>query len=78
MPADDARIVQAARAWALARAALEEITDQSEAELAIHGAAYRVRTFKEAEQVLYQAIQQATRCRERHRSTASSKESASA
>ena len=78
MPADDARIVQAARVWALARAALEEITEQKEAELAIHGAAHRARAFKEAEQALYVAIQQATRRREQRRSTVSSKELASA
>jgi len=60
MPAGEARIVQAARAWALALAALQEITDQSEAELAIHGVAERARAFKEAEEALYQAIEKAT------------------
>jgi hypothetical protein len=60
MPAGEARIVQAARAWALALAAVQEITDQSEAELAIHGVAERAQAFKEAEEALYQAIQQAT------------------
>ena len=60
MPGDGARIVQAARAWALARAALQEITDQSEAELAMYGAADRALAFKEAEEALYQAIQKTT------------------
>jgi len=61
MPADEAGIVQAARAWALAHAALQEITDQSEAELAIHSAADRALAFKEAERALYQAIRRAGR-----------------
>ena len=72
MLADETGIVQAARVWALARAALQEMTDQSEAELAIHGAADRAQAFKEAEQALYQAIQQANPRRARHPSSASS------
>jgi len=78
MPADEARIVQAARAWARALAALQEIADQSEAELAIHSAADRALAFKEAERALCQAIQQAASIEARRRSTASSKELASA
>jgi hypothetical protein len=57
MPTDEARIVQAARAWALALAALQEIPDQSEAELAMYGAADRVLAFKKAERALYRAVQ---------------------
>ena len=49
--------MQAARAWALALAALQEIPDQSEAELAIHSTADRVLAFKKAERALYRAIQ---------------------
>ena len=59
MPADDARIVQAARAWAVARAALREISDPSEAELAMHSAADRVLAFKKAERALYRAVEKA-------------------
>jgi hypothetical protein len=60
MPANETSIVQAARAWALARAALQEIADPSEAELAIHSAADRAQAFKKAERALYQAIQKTT------------------
>jgi hypothetical protein len=60
MSNDEAKIMQAARVWAFARAALQEITDQSQAELAIHSAADRAQAFKEAENALYQAIQKAT------------------
>jgi hypothetical protein len=59
MRADDARIVQAARAWALALAALRQIPDPSEAELAMHSAANRVLAFKKAERALYRAIEKA-------------------
>jgi hypothetical protein len=72
MPADETRIVQAARVWALALAALQEIPDQSEAELAIYGAADRTQAFKEAERALYQAVQQVNPSEARHPSTASS------
>jgi hypothetical protein len=78
MPADETRIVRAAKAWALARAALQETADQSEAELAIYGAADRALAFKEAERALYQTIQQATPRRTRCISTAPSKALASA
>jgi len=64
MPADETKIVKAARAWALAFAALQEVTDQGEAELAIYGAADRTQAFKEAEEALYQTI------RGRHREAA--------
>jgi hypothetical protein len=60
MPRDDSKIVKAAKAWALARAALHEIADQGEAELAIHGVAERAQAFKEAEDALCQAIKRAT------------------
>jgi len=60
MPGDDSKIVKAAKAWALARAALHEIADQGEAELAIHGVAERAQAFKDAEEALYQAIKRAT------------------
>jgi hypothetical protein len=56
MPADETKIVKAARAWALTFAALQEVADQGEAELAIYGAADRTQAFKEAEEALYQAI----------------------
>ena len=59
MPADDARIAQAARAWAHALAALREIPDPSEAELAMHSAADRVLAFKKAERALYRAVEKA-------------------
>ena len=52
--------MQAARAWALARAALQEIAEQSEAELAIYGAADRAAAFKEAEEALYEEVEKAT------------------
>jgi hypothetical protein len=59
MPADDARIVQAARVWAQALGALREVPDPSEAELAMHSAADRVQAFKKAERALYRAIEKA-------------------
>ena len=56
MPRDETKIVQAAKAWARAFVALQRITDQGEAELAIHGVAARAQAFKEAEEALFQAI----------------------
>ena len=68
MSVNQANIVRAAKAWALARAEVEKITESKRvgsdaldsAELAIHGVAERVEALKAAEQVLYRAIQQAS------------------
>ena len=60
MSTDEARIVDAARAWALALAALEKTKQQIEtdAELAIYSAAAREDALKCAELALFQAVQQ--------------------
>ena len=65
MSSNEATVVNAARAWALALAELEEAKQQTEtdgealksAELAMHSVAARVDALKSAERALYQAVQ---------------------
>jgi len=72
MPRDETKIVQAAKAWARAFGALQEATDQGEAELAIYGVAERAQAFKEAERTLYHTVQQADRSERHHKASTTS------
>ena len=65
MPTNQAKIVEAARAWALALAKLEETKQQVDpdsemfksAELAMYSVADCVEALKSAERALYRAVQ---------------------